>query len=399
MNDWMNFDLDKTVHDFEYTRRAAVHMNRIIDSREFEEMDADMIFDYLANRMEIVWFPDYLKRYIYEKLETEIPFPDITLSDYADIISSSFADNSAPYSFTPTTTKKSAMIKLWLTQPGTKRSTVFTLGFGLRMTAEEVSEFLTKVLKEEDFDFDDPCETVFWYCYKNDLPYAEADRLLKEYEKMPVGSGSSRRWESMREAPEIYLLSGQNLERYLAMLKTRGTSEEKESAAFHEFRELYRQCCEQISILYNEEETPGVRKKSWTPDMIRPADLEKVLCSGMPVNGKNNLEALSASRLGKLFQNKRMSRQRISGILSRKHRAERFDLITLLFFIYACTVEPDWPAERYLQYIDAVNALLTRCHMQGIYPANPYEAFVLMCTVTDDPLEVYAEVWEKSFQE
>ena len=110
-------------------------------------------------------------------------------------------------------------------------------------------------------------------------------------------------------------------------------------------------------------------------------------------------EPMSRSRLGAVFQNKRMSRQRISAILNRKHPVDRFDLITLLFFIYAQTVEPDWPAERYLQYIDAVNEILTRCGMLGIYPANPYEAFVLMCIVAEDPLDVYAQVWERSYEE
>ena len=78
---------------------------------------------------------------------------------------------------------------------------------------------------------------------------------------------------------------------------------------------------------------------------------------------------------------------------------ERFDLITLLFFIYAETVEPDWPAERYLKYIDAVNEILHRCGMADIYPVNPYEAFVLMCLVTDYPLYTYAEIWEKSYSD
>ena len=115
------------------------------------------------------------------------------------------------------------------------------------------------------------------------------------------------------------------------------------------------------------------------------------------MNSNNNLTAMSASLFGSLFRNRRMSRQRISGILSGKHPVERFDLITLLFFIYAQTVEPDWPAERYLKYIDEINEILARCQMLGIYPANPYEAFVLMCIVTDYPLAVYAQVWEMSF--
>ncbi|MBQ4425517.1 MAG: hypothetical protein II882_07265 [Lachnospiraceae bacterium] len=399
MSDWLDFDFDQTIRDFEYTRRAAAGMNRIIDSADFEDMDADMIFHYLAHEMEVVLFPDYLKRYIYEKLKPDRPFSEIPAAEYQAIISQAFSDNNAPYSLTPTTTKKTAMIKLWLTQPGAKRSTVFALGFGLRMSAEDVSDFLTKVLKEEDFDFLDPEETVYWYCFKHQLPYAAALRLIRTAQETPAGSFSQKKWDAMSVAPEIYLLSEENLLQYLGLLRINPAAGGRKDAAFHEFTLLYDRCREIISEMYNEENLIEEGNSVWTADRIRPADLEKVLCSGIPVNEKNNLTAMSASRLGKLFQNARMSRQRISGILSRKHPVERFDLITLLFFIYARTVEPDWPAERYLQYIDGINEILGRCQMQGIYPANPYEAFVLMCIVAEFPLDVYAQVWEMSYDD
>ena len=117
-----------------------------------------------------------------------------------------------------------------------------------------------------------------------------------------------------------------------------------------------------------------------------------------PVNENNNLQPMSLSCLSSLFRGRRLSRQRISGILAGKYPVERYDLITLLFFIYAQTVEPDWTAERYMKYIDEVNHILERCGMLGIYPANPYEAFVLMCIVTDYPMDVYSQVWEKSYE-
>ena len=92
-----------------------------------------------------------------------------------------------------------------------------------------------------------------------------------------------------------------------------------------------------------------------------------------------------------------MSRQRIASVLKKQRKVERFDLITLLFFIYAETVEPDWPAERYLKYLEEINRILHKCGMADIYPVNPYEAFVLMCIVADYPMDVYAEIWEKSY--
>ena len=399
MNSWLDFDLDKTVRDYEYTRRAAVQMNRIIDSSEFAQMDADMIFDYLSGQMEVVLFPDYLKRYIYEKLGMEQPFSTVPLKEYQQIISLAFSDHAAPYSLTPTSTKKAAMIKLWLTQPGASRDTVFTLGFGLGMKPEEVSEFLTKVLKEEDFNFADPEETVYWYCYQNHLPYAEAVRLLNIFRSLTPADFSRKQWDALKGSPRLYLLTEENLIRYLSLLKAVLDPRRGEDTAFKEFERLYDQCRKIICDIYNSENLISEQRKVWTPEMIRPADLEKILCSGIPVNSRNNLTSMNASLFGSLFQNKRMSRQRISGILSGKHEVDRFDLITLLFFIYAQTVEPDWPAERYYQYIDEINEILERCRMLGIYPTNPYEAFVLMCIVTDDPMDVYAQVWERSYDE
>ena len=399
MSEWLDFDPDQTIRDFDYTRRAAANLNRIIDAAEFADMDADMIFHYLAKEMEIVFFPDYLKRYIYEKLEMPVPFSHVSDEEYMKIISQAFSDNSAPYSLKPTSTKKTAMIRLWLTQPGASRSTVFALGFGLKMTAGEVSEFLTKVLKEEDFDFQNEEETVFWYCYRNGLPYAAARRLLAGSRDASPVPFSRKKWEAFSSAPPMYLLSEENLLRYLSLLKAKKETARETDIPFAEFTALYDRCRTIIADMYTEESGIMGQRKNWSMEDIRPADLEKILCSGIPVNGRNNLTAMSASLFGSLFRNRRMSRQRIGAILAGKHPVERFDLITLLFFIYAQTVEPDWPAERYLQYIDEINEILGRCQMLGIYPANPYEAFVLMCIVTDYPLDVYAQVWEMSFEE
>ena len=399
MNNWLDYDFDSTIKDFEYTRRAAAGISRVIDSADFQDMDADMIFEYLSREIEVVLFPDYLKRYLYQKLGLTRPFGQIPTSFYQKVISDSLEDSQAPYSFTPTTTRKTAMIKLWLTQPNVRRSVIFVLGFGLRMSAEDVSEFLTKVIKEEDFCFTDPFETICWFCFRNSLPYAAAARFRREYDAMEVSAFSEKKWNAMHASPTLTLLTEQNLLSYLSMLKSRGTADQNQEQTWKEFCSLYDRCRQILCDQFNEEHARMGTGKVLTPDQIRAADLEKALCSGIPVNKDNNLTAMAASRFAALFPDRRMSRQRISSVLGKSRRAERSDLITLLFYIYAQTVEPDWPAERYLKYIDEINAILGRCGMMGIYPANPYEAFVLMCIVTDDPLDAYASVWEKSYEE
>ena len=105
------------------------------------------------------------------------------------------------------------------------------------------------------------------------------------------------------------------------------------------------------------------------------------------------------STLSRQFGKKRVSRQKLSRILRHEAEPERFDLITLLFLVYALTVEPEWPTSRYIQYIDEINEILGRCHLMGIYPVNPYESFVLMCLLTEEPLATYNDVWEMSYLE
>ena len=125
----------------------------------------------------------------------------------------------------------------------------------------------------------------------------------------------------------------------------------------------------------------------------------------MPTLAKGNLMKMSASILSKQFLNKRMGRAHLVNVLKRKELPERYDLITLLFFIYANSVlytdekgqEEDEAVARFRDYMDEINDILRRCNMAGIYPVNPYEAFILLCLVTEDPLGAFYDVWRLSY--
>ena len=130
---------------------------------------------------------------------------------------------------------------------------------------------------------------------------------------------------------------------------------------------------------------------------ISSGDLEKWICSGIPINRSGKLRKASDSRLGKRFGNRRMTRQRIDDLLKQKQSVERFDLITMGFFLAAIS-ETDDPVERYSTYVRKMNAILKECHFSELYPANPYEAFILLCLMTDGPLSAYADIWEMSYE-
>ena len=389
-NYFEDFDCSKSIRDFEFTRRAVRDMNRILDSEQFAEMDSEEIFRYLSEEMTIVVFHDFLKRYLYELAEIEEPFESVQDEVYVDILRSAFQENHAPFAFEETTTKPTAIMKRWLRQTATTRDTVFLLGFGLGMPDTDVDDFLRKVLLEESFDFEDPRECIFRYCFHRDLPYAKAKDLLRMYEELP-GSGELNRklWDFMRANPQMYMASEDQLKLYLEQLKLHLQSENARSVVRETFASLYEDACRIVGRLLEVE----------PQETVSPADVEKVLCSGIPTTSSGNMMKMSASILSNQFAQKRMTRQRIAGILSGKIRVERFDLVTLLFLRYAEEVEPDWPAERYMRYIDEINEILGRCGMMDIYPVNPYESFILMCLLTDYPLATYAEVWEQSYEQ
>ena len=385
----MTFDISDSIKDYEYTKRSIVNYNRMIESSQFEEMSSDAIFQYLTRQMELVSFGDYLRRYIYEGTGMTAPFREVPEKYYIDYIDESFAMNRAPHAFEPVKTRWSNIIKRWLRSDSVKRSTVFLLGFGLNMTDKDVSEFLTKVLKEQDFRFEIPEEAVFWHCFHRGLPYSKALELLEYYKNAGENDASGINpdfWFKVQSVLPVYLSNENKLREYLLFL--RDTELSDANTVYKEFKKLYERALNVARLTINEKNR-----------QVSAYDIEKMLNGGIQKKESSNLPPVSKSVLAKHFYKVRLSRQRISRLLRRDAEVSRFDLLTLLFLIYAVTVDSEWPESRYIRFVDEANAVLDRCRMMGIYPVNPYECFVLMCLLTDEPLAVYNDVWEMSYDE
>ena len=373
-----NLDFSRTVRDYDFTRKAMQGISRVVTSDDFEDMDADAIFDYLLNEMEVVVFRDYLKRYIYERAGLKEPFARVPEETYLEIILDSFEQNRAPVSFTPTTVKRRAMVKRWLEQDSVNRQTVFALGFGLRMSEVDVSDFLTKVIKESDFDELNPWESACRFCYARGLPYAKAVNLMNG--------------EAVPGDPEE-----KNAADRIAELKKREKGQTQD-ARMQAFQAVYAECRQLVAALYQEENDTGDGSKVWKPEDIGPSDIEKMLCDGIPMTSGGNRMKMSSSLLNRQFRQKRITRQRLDSLLKGELEIERYDLITLQFMVDSQKEDED-PRKRCLTYIDRMNEILTGCGMQAVYPANPYEAFILMCLLAEMPLLTYYDVWEKSYED
>ena len=388
-------DFNATVRDYEFTQIAVRKIHSVVTSEDFADMDVSHIFNFLYEEMEVVSFRDYLRRYVYERAEMREPFGDVPDETYRSIIMESFKQNSAPHSFEPTTVKWGTMVKRWLEQKNVQRSTIFLLGFGLRMSDEDASDFLTKVLKEESFRLDDPWEAVCWYCFKNGQPYAKAMALMEQYQadavRVPLLGANRVTEEKLREN-----CTEKNLQIWLAQLKKAEAEEKCADARRTCFEELYRSCQEIIAALYRDDELWRDGDEHVRQEDVGPADIERILYDGVPVTKNGNLQKMSKSLLNEQFQQRRITRQRLEDLLKGSAQADRFDLITLQFLISSQTEDED-PQLRCRLFLDAANAVLERCGMRKMYPVNPYEAFVMMCLLTELPLVSFYDVWQLSY--
>ncbi|MCQ2492514.1 MAG: hypothetical protein MJ087_05690 [Lachnospiraceae bacterium] len=395
---WDDLTLENSIKDYEFTKRVFSQMKQVVSREDFIDQEAEEIFAYLKDQMEMISFGDYLRRFLFHQLGEGIAFSDLETSDYVEIIFESFERNHAPFSFGQDVVNPKKHIRRWLSKDIVSRKTIFVLGFGLSMTEKEVSDFLTKVIKEEDFRRTDPFEAVCWYCFHNQLPYKSAMELLHYYETGSCPKKFVTNWNEVMDILSLHIQSKDALREYLMYLKYIYKKDEIISFAYVNFERLYRQCQELICDLYNKVEEQDETGKVYEPEDIREADIERVLCSGIPYTKKGNLEKISKSLLNKHISSHRMSRQRLNNLMHHKATLERFDLITLSFLVCSQIHDVD-EEERLMIFLDQTNAMLVKCDMDELYPVNAYEAFVMMCLLSFDPLETYSAVWELSYSQ
>lgn len=421
------------IRDFNFTDVAWESLYDAVDDTQFSDKDVQLIYNSLKHRLKIRSFGDYLKRYIYLKAGLTEPFTEIPIKEYQLIIRSAFSDNHTPVSFVATTAKLSALSKNWLTQQTVKRTVVFLLGFGLNMSVDDVNMFLTKALREQEINPKNPFEVICWYCYHNQYNYLKFEQLWQIYNDTPPNSldrGRIYSEQTIGIRNSMYSIHDDvTLIAHLAKLKANEKMSTMSLTARKWFDLLYDEARDLIAKMYNVYETEEYenvvqeyiyklshndrlcdlekkkrieqfrsRKKIFCREDITESDLEHIICAAIPTDRHGNLTPSKASKLNAQFAGKRFSRQRIGDILSGNVEVTRFDLITLNFFIFSQKLDeyPDSKV-RYLKFYESMNTILEKCFLGNIYIQNPYECFVLMCILSDEPLGTYADVWELSY--
>lgn len=419
--------------DLEFTANDLNVLYDTVDSKFFRTRDSALIYAALQKKLIQRPFGDYLKRYIFRKAGLSGNWRDVPLNDYRKIIVDSFEDNNTPASFAPTTAKLSALSKNWLTQSVVKRQVVFLLGFGLRMCADDVSSFLIRALHERDINPKNPFELICWYCYQHQYGFSKYLQLKELFERAPANTLSinmlyGERTVGIRSSyanihDDAVLLSK------LSQMKTSNNQPLFSFTARQHFDSLYLHTRELIASYYNHDEREKLneavfkylRENEYNPRLcnadkqkhiekmksemrvysandITAGDVEKVICAAIPTDKNGNLSRGNLSTLNRQFSGHRFSRQHIADILLSKIDIDRFDLITLNFYLFSQETTEIFDAKsRFLKFIDDTNRILVDCSMGELLTSNPYECFIMMCMLSEDPLGTYADVLEMSY--
>lgn len=408
-----------------------------VDNERFCSEEAQLIYNTLNEKLRAIPFGAYLKRYIAQKADLGDNYEEIPLDDYKQIIKDSFKDNCTPkaFPFEETSAKIGALIKNWLTQYTVSRSTVLLLGFGLNMSYEDVNEFLTKALFEYALNPKNPFEVICYYCYKNHYNYLKLEDLWGKYEALSASKAYTQvtgNEYTVNVRDTMYGIKDEkSLLEFLSGLKTFDKQSKFSITAKSQFDRLYSKAKELIAKIYNETEEEKYERiiiekrrqysdndrlydyeknqriekiKSarhiFTAEEITESDIEKIICSAIPLDKHGNLTPAKKSKLNKQLSGKRFSRQRINKIVNGEIPVDRFDLITLNFFIHSQQLDNSRNNnERYWRFLDETNKILNVCSMGELYIQNPYECFLLMCILSEEPLSTYSDVIEMAYIE
>ena len=417
--------------DLDFTYWARERFYDVADDPYFQRGDPQLIYDALKERMRMVPFGDFLKRYIFEKAGMSGRYSQVPIKQYVDTLCAEFEDRQTPCSFRPTSVRLRNAARNWLEQKTVSRSVVLLLGFGLGMSADDVNGFLTKALQEPGLNARDPFEAICWYCYRKGRGFGCFDELWAACQ-----DGSVRETLAAPPAPDSTAACGQLLSRvesegelmgYLAGLPIAKGTRRQSVSARKAFDALYGEACGHVARILTEssKDDAGIAARrleealsrddriweeqrrarvsraregytAYRAEEITPADLESVLFAAVPTDRHGNLIPVKSSELCEQFAGRRLSRQRVAEILSGDAPITRYDLITLNFF--NCSQRDTAKTrQRYADFIASSNAMLKGCAMGPVYVVNPYECFLLMCMLTEDPLGTFADIWERSF--
>lgn len=408
-------DTKELERSFSFTVRGLNTMLDAVDDPAFQAQDAEKIIGTLKDQMQVVPFCEYLKRYVYLRSGMVGSYRDVPLEEYRDTICDTFSATGTPASMKHLETRLSSRVGSWLQQDLVRRDVVLLLGFGLSMPPEDVNEFLIKAIHEHGLDTEDPMEAICSYCYEHHYGFLKMQQLVQVLREAEGGAESrsltARNQPTGREASRQVAEEDERLIWSILAGKEKKALTSRQAQLIQHFHDLY-ELAENliIEMKHREKKRPKQRKTNIrnTRNMPREqdygdkkryyADIEEVLYASVPKEKHGNLLALTNSSLLEVLAGKRLSRQRLSRLMNGEEEPTRYDLMTLSFLIYAKTKIQMDAKERSFKFMEDTNRVLVDCGFGEMYPADPYECFLMMCMLSMEPLGTFNDVLEMSYE-
>lgn len=434
----------------EYTMLAEHEKKAYLAIEHYEA--AEDIHSVLKNKIQSVFFPDYLMRYIYEKnTSTDKPSFESTkpnIAWYDSILKNAFEDTQTPMSFTPTKAKDATLRKGWLTQKTVGRNVVLLLGFALEMNVDEVNDFLTKGIGDYAINIKSSHEAICYYCYKNGMNFNTYQRLKSTYDtisKEELKKYKSNKFTYSEETRVLrksaFSISNEaQLFSYLAALSDDKNLVRYNRTARKYFEKLFVKALESIekikkySLIDNldyEQKTKSKNENDDAPEVPKSA-IEKYLYRGLGEtthNKENKItgvvyrptsihsdgdfikDLLTRQHLNSLLEKdvtvtKTNGKSRITKVkLKETAKIERSDIISLNFLVHASVYLDKLPdsydeaeeymklcKKRYEDFCTDTQKILNDCSLGNFYAQNLYEFCLMLCMASDDPVAVLNDV-------
>lgn len=295
------------------------------------------------------------------------------------------------------------------------RSKLFLLSFALRMDREDTHWFLTQVLAEQTYNFHQPEEIIAYFCQTNEEfnSYQMYRELLEAYQdgrmiQTKPSTVEGAYTEYVKSYLDSELSTPEDLLSFLYRLQNEFSGYSR--TAFQEYTELYRKALN-IADIYDigEDDAKVVVHKAENAEQLAkemlsciPRTTVKKKIKGVMVKtgdfvpvGKAKTTSLPKS----ITQNLLMA-DRMRNLNDGKIPVLRKDLVYLKYWVYFRELQNEnktYSVKEYRRFVEECDAMLLRCGMTKLYPANRFENLILLSLLADNPYEVFEQIIDESF--
>lgn len=422
-------------------QKVENHFNDAEIQRKIKEEDTAYLEGVLVDVVKN-WptFGDYLYAYLYDHCpdlqKRYSEFTEVPEDEYWEEIKKNFASHgmggcgSVHESATTPLSKKRALLNKPSFQ-GT-RDDVFLFAFGLEMDAQWTEKMLTKALLQHTFNPKDYREVIMYYCLKhtgNGHPYENYKNWMANYEtleasssRQPVETGTIVRSKTLSGIQDDAELTA-----YLMDLKRFTEEQKKLHSATEEYNELFRMLPHSEEMLDQKEVTefvPGAQESDW---MIKiPVDWKDDPLVQLTIKNLEQLaqdaaikypeqELLDKHVLEAIFVGvPKMTKKTCYARLEGSAPVNRQDLLFLAYIVFIADFQAEQQKQRddyqlgmieeenvwdyyYYKFREEWVVVCNRCNLYNdLYIRNPFELFLVICSLKDQPREYFLASWARA---